>query len=422
MKKGIMIVMICLFSLAVFSSCGQLEDEASSEKTSESGEDMEDSSKDAASQIGEAVTCVTEDGGRMSITIKNYGRTFDQLTSKQLLYVDYEIENVGDQSVSVGNGMFSIYADDYAVEQSSLGDKAVLSEDVVPGKKVAARLYGSIDPKSADKIEVIAGNVTFAIKGEGVSLEAAERRLLREDQVSYVSADIEPITNIAGTYKCITKLLESEKKSTATVNVYPSPEDSRVGDVEINVPVYGNYYYKGEFVEIKTNVYQLLDQVEPVIISFTTNMSQEKQIRIYENGKDIAILTGGYEEQEEDETEAEENLAEETSEEAPGVEETEEIEETESSDSLSEYILPDSSKRLLKAKEVKDLSKAQCRLAKNEIYARHGRLFLDKSLQNYFDKQSWYNGYIKPEDFKEGVLSKTEKKNIKLLTKYEKGK
>lgn len=93
--------------------------------------------------------------------------------------------------------------------------------------------------------------------------------------------------------------------------------------------------------------------------------------------------------------------------------------EVEKEESSSEYLLPDSSSKLLKAKDLKGLSSAQCRLAKNEIYARHGRLFQDKSLQKYFDSKSWYSGYIEPEDFDEGVFSKIEKKNIRLLVKYE---
>lgn len=99
--------------------------------------------------------------------------------------------------------------------------------------------------------------------------------------------------------------------------------------------------------------------------------------------------------------------------------EIQETKEEEDEVSMSEYIFPDSSEKRLKENDVKSLSSAQCRLAKNEIYARHGRLFQDESLQNYFDKKSWYNGYIEPDDFDESVFNKTEKANIKLLAKYE---
>ncbi len=83
------------------------------------------------------------------------------------------------------------------------------------------------------------------------------------------------------------------------------------------------------------------------------------------------------------------------------------------------YILPGSSTRLLTESEVSSLSKDELRLARNEIFARHGRRFDDPELQAYFDSKSWYNGTIDPDDFSESMLSETEKKNIDLIKKYE---
>lgn len=88
-------------------------------------------------------------------------------------------------------------------------------------------------------------------------------------------------------------------------------------------------------------------------------------------------------------------------------------------DDRSEYICYTSDMEKLSVKDVKKLSKADRRLAKNEIYARYGRKFNDESLQKYFNGKSWYDGYIEPEDFDESVFSKVEKYNIKLLAKYE---
>lgn len=55
-------------------------------------------------------------------------------------------------------------------------------------------------------------------------------------------------------------------------------------------------------------------------------------------------------------------------------------------------------------------------LAKNEIYARHGYIFKDEDLNNYFNGQLWYNPSIKSEDFDEFVFNEFEKANLKLLT------
>lgn len=87
-----------------------------------------------------------------------------------------------------------------------------------------------------------------------------------------------------------------------------------------------------------------------------------------------------------------------------------------------DYILENSSQKLLTKKQVKALSKEECRYARNEIYARHGRMFNDPELQDYFDGKSWYERTIKPEKFKESILNSIEKKNVKLLMKYENGR
>ena len=70
--------------------------------------------------------------------------------------------------------------------------------------------------------------------------------------------------------------------------------------------------------------------------------------------------------------------------------------------------------------ELKGLSKEECRLARNEIYARHGRMFNDSQLQDYFDSQPWYEGTTAPDYFNESELSKIEKDNVKKISKYEK--
>ena len=57
--------------------------------------------------------------------------------------------------------------------------------------------------------------------------------------------------------------------------------------------------------------------------------------------------------------------------------------------------------------------------AKNEIYARHGRQFASKELQDYFNSKSWYNGTISPSSFNESVFNDYERKNIQTLKEEE---
>ncbi len=93
--------------------------------------------------------------------------------------------------------------------------------------------------------------------------------------------------------------------------------------------------------------------------------------------------------------------------------------ETEVVTDASGYLLADSDKRYVTAEEVTALSAAERRLARNEIYARHGRMFNDAEVQKYFNSQSWYTGTVQPQDFDNSVLNEYEKANINLLSSLE---
>lgn len=87
--------------------------------------------------------------------------------------------------------------------------------------------------------------------------------------------------------------------------------------------------------------------------------------------------------------------------------------------SASEYILKDSSSRYLTKDDLQGLSADECRLARNEIYARHGRKFDDEGLQSHFNSCSWYQGTIAPSDFDETMLNDIEVANKNLIVEYE---
>lgn len=89
------------------------------------------------------------------------------------------------------------------------------------------------------------------------------------------------------------------------------------------------------------------------------------------------------------------------------------------SEAASEYLLPDSDSRYLTEDDLEGFTAEQCRLARNEIYARHGRRFADAALQRYFDSLSWYNGMIEPADFNDSVFNSYERANCRLIVQYE---
>ena len=86
-----------------------------------------------------------------------------------------------------------------------------------------------------------------------------------------------------------------------------------------------------------------------------------------------------------------------------------------------EYILPDSDSRAYTYEELSGLSAQEIRLAKNELYARHGWIFKSADLQDYFNSKSWYHGTVMPDDFSDSVFNTYEKNNVDLLRAIEKG-
>lgn len=86
---------------------------------------------------------------------------------------------------------------------------------------------------------------------------------------------------------------------------------------------------------------------------------------------------------------------------------------------IHDYIIPDSDQRYIGPSELVDLSRMEVRTAINELYARHGRKFTDKSIQSYFDSKSWYKPQIDPNDFSEEVFNDFETKNKEVLVDWE---
>lgn len=89
------------------------------------------------------------------------------------------------------------------------------------------------------------------------------------------------------------------------------------------------------------------------------------------------------------------------------------------SDFKGEYILPDSDSVYLELSDLQGLSAEECRIARNEIYARHGRIFRDNELQAYFEQFDWYEGMYDADEFDDSVLNDYEKANRDLISSYE---
>lgn len=82
-----------------------------------------------------------------------------------------------------------------------------------------------------------------------------------------------------------------------------------------------------------------------------------------------------------------------------------------------EYILPFSNSRAVIRDDLLELTPWELKVARNEIYARHGRSFVHQDLSCYFKKLSWYE--IDP-NYTEKKLSTLETSNAVFILNYEK--
>lgn len=67
------------------------------------------------------------------------------------------------------------------------------------------------------------------------------------------------------------------------------------------------------------------------------------------------------------------------------------------------------------AEDFSDAPESVLRVAKNEIYARHGYIFNDSDMNNYFRGMKWYTPSVKPADFSDSIFNEYEKANLELL-------
>lgn len=86
----------------------------------------------------------------------------------------------------------------------------------------------------------------------------------------------------------------------------------------------------------------------------------------------------------------------------------------------SDYVIADSSTRYITAGDLDDLSAWEIKIARNEIYARKGRMFESSDLDSYFRGKSWYVPSVPADRFTDSYLDTIEFENVKFIVKYEK--
>lgn len=83
------------------------------------------------------------------------------------------------------------------------------------------------------------------------------------------------------------------------------------------------------------------------------------------------------------------------------------------------YVLPGSASQTYSNAELEEMSDYELYLARNEIFARHGRIFNNSDLKEYFGSKSWYEPRYTPEEFSDSMLNANEKANVERMAKIE---
>ena len=84
-----------------------------------------------------------------------------------------------------------------------------------------------------------------------------------------------------------------------------------------------------------------------------------------------------------------------------------------------DYLIPDSNSRYLTDADIANMTPQQLNYARNEIYARHGRMFNSIELQQYFATRSWYHPTISADAFDDYVFNDFERTNVRTLLNRE---
>ena len=92
-----------------------------------------------------------------------------------------------------------------------------------------------------------------------------------------------------------------------------------------------------------------------------------------------------------------------------------------SENSSEQYLIPGSELRYITEAELAGMTPQILRYARNEIFAKHGRIFNSQELSGYFNLMPWYKGTIPANQFDESVFNDFERKNINLIAEKEDG-
>lgn len=307
MKQKIMLMIALVIVVSSLWGCGSVMEEVpviddegnlvyetdAPEETIEYKDIIEDSETedngDTRHYVGETVTFEANNGGEINVTLTDWGKVRDYL-GNPVIYIKYMIENVGSETVTVGNLLFDLYADDYSVQgatvlsEDGVGDE-VLGKDLSAGRKLEGVLYRDINPDNATVIEVECVGSVFVLKDEstanGSAIMLDGNSLDNVSIPSDMEIDSEPIESyrLSGYYSGMMG------QSTISLSIYSSTEDEiGIGNADIYVEG-GQYSYYGEIAELTTNVYIVAADTDDEVLLSASTWEDTIMLHLYVDGQ-----------------------------------------------------------------------------------------------------------------------------------------
>ena len=83
---------------------------------------------------------------------------------------------------------------------------------------------------------------------------------------------------------------------------------------------------------------------------------------------------------------------------------------------LAKWEKYDFAKQLIKPEQIQPLTLKELSLLRGIVFGKHGRTFREQDIQNYLYSRDWYQVN---DEFKNSLLSDTERKNIDLIRETE---
>ena len=193
--RKIILLIALVISVCGMGACGTTTEENyaiedgnlvyDTDDNTETGDEAENQNESEVTkkkhQIGETVEFTVDNGGEISVTITEWG-TAQNLSYERIMYFSCEIENTGTEPVTVGNPMFSIYADDYSVQKDLSDERIMQTTELAAGRKMQGKIFGAVDPDTVSSLEVECGGSVFVLKDGNETSDERNRNVVSADE------------------------------------------------------------------------------------------------------------------------------------------------------------------------------------------------------------------------------------------------